>query len=242
MAKSKNTMDFSSLEFDLDLDLTFGQDNTDDIEKEFIKAAKLNFDPVCFENALTAVDCIDYDKDYFALVSGKFVFGDFIEALVYRKQLSPVKMYITTLGMSEDNIDSIVNLTVLGAQKVNLIVSNYFVAMERRKLVPYMVKEFAGHNIDVGVLASHCKICIIESAKGNIMICGSANLSSSNNVEQFMILHDDHLIHFAEGILDNVMEQHTVIRGQTGETIFENNTNNTGRKAFERVKEAAANG
>lgn len=234
----KKNMDFSSLEFDFDgLFEPDKKEKSKDVEKEFIQAARLNFEPVSFENAAVAADCIDVRKNYFALVSGKFVFGDFLEALLYKKRLEPKKMYITTLGMGQENIDSLVNLTVLGAQEVNLIVSNYFVAMERRKLVPYMVREFEGHNINVAVLASHCKMCLIECEQGNIIISGSANLSSSNNVEQFQFFHDDKLFRSIKNRLNKIMTDFTVIVGKTGKTIFENNKNNTGRNAFNAVKE-----
>jgi hypothetical protein len=144
--------------------------------------------------------------------------------------------------MGAENIDSIVNLEVLGAQEINLIVSNYFVAMERSKLVPYMVREFTGHNINVAVLASHCKICLIECEQGNSMIAGSANLSSSNNVEQFQILHDDKVFRAIKRMLDGILKKHTIINGKSGETIFKNNQGNTGKHAFRTVKEEFENG
>jgi hypothetical protein len=236
----KKKIDFSSLDFDLENILN--QNKSPDVEKEFIQAARLNFEPVCFENAVEAAEYIDYQKDYFCFVSGKFIFGDFIEALLYKKQLKPKRVYITTLGMSGENIDSIVNLEVLGAEEINLIVSNYFVAMERNKLVPYMVREFSGHNINVAVLSSHCKICLIECEQGNIIIAGSANLSSSNNVEQFQIMHDDKVFKTVKRMLNDILKKHTVIIGSKDKTIFENNKQNRGPAAYETVKESVENG
>lgn len=232
MAKKKNpAFDFSSLNFnlDLDLDLNLGQS-----ESEFVKSAKLSFEPVAFDNAQRMAEEIDLTQDYFAFVSGKFIFGDFIEALCYVHGLHPEAVYLTTLGMGKNNVDSIVNLVdYLGAGKVNLIVSNYFISVERRKLVPYMVQEFSGRPIDVAVLASHCKICLVECEAGKIIIAGSANLSSSNNVEQFHVFHDDALFDWLRGRLDDVMERFTVIKGSTSETIFENNKCNLSKQAFQ---------
>lgn len=145
MARKKKAMDFSSLDLNLDALGDWGGDE-EKAEKEFIRAAKLNLSPVTWDNAEAAADAVDYDKDYFALLSGRFIFGDFIEALVYKKELLPHRVYITTLGMSRENIDSIVNIVgYLGCEHLNLIVSNYFVAMERAKLVPYMISQFTGH-------------------------------------------------------------------------------------------------
>jgi hypothetical protein len=124
MKKKRKPIDFSSMSFDLDNILN--QNQSPDVEKEFIKAARLNYEPVCFDNAVEAAGVVDYQKDYFCFVSGKFIFGDFIEALLFKKALNPKRVYITTLGMSAENIDSIVNLTVLGAEEVNLIWSGNF--------------------------------------------------------------------------------------------------------------------
>jgi hypothetical protein len=83
----KKKVDFSSVDFDLGNILN--QNNSPDVEKEFIQAARLNYEPVAFENACEAAEYVDITKDYFCLVSGKFVFGDFIEALLYKKRLRP---------------------------------------------------------------------------------------------------------------------------------------------------------
>lgn len=124
MARRKKAMDFSSLDLNLDALGDWGGDE-EKAEKEFIRAAKLNLSPVTWDNAEAAADAVDYDKDYFALLSGRFIFGDFIEALCYKKELLPHRVYITTLGMSRENIDSIVNIAgYLGCEQLNLIVSN----------------------------------------------------------------------------------------------------------------------
>ncbi len=222
--KRKRKSDGFSFDFS---SLTFG--NT---AQEVEEIPKLTTEPAAFENAERMAESIDYDKDYFALVSGSFIFGDFIEALIYKHELAPSSVYITTLGMSKDNVDSIVNLVdYLGCGKVNLLVSNYFRALERHKLVPYMQREFAGKPVDVGVLASHCKIALIFSDKGNIMMSGSANLSSSNNVEQFIIQHDPATIAYVKDRLDSIMQRFTVYHGM--EQRAERVTGNTGKKAFE---------
>ena len=230
--KSNNLFDFSSLSFDLGF-----SDVESEKEREFIRAACLNRQPVMFERAVDMVTALDITQNYFCLVSGSFIFGDFIEALCYVHDLKPRTIYLTTLGMSFDNADSIVNLVdYLGCQHVNLIVSNYFVAKERHNMVEYIVQEFTGKPISVAVLASHCKIALIESDKGNIVITGSANLSSSNNVEQFEFIHDDIIFEYIKSLLDSIIEKYTVIDGAAGKTIFNNNTNNTGRKAWDHVK------
>lgn len=220
------SFDFSSL--------TFGQSAEEDRDE----IPKLSTEPVAFENAERMAESMDYSRDYFAFVPGNFVFGDFLEALCYKKRLAPDEVYITTLGMSQDNIDSIVNLTdYLGCKKVNLIVSHYFAGVERHKLIPYMRQEFAGKPIDVAVLQSHCKIALIFSQRGNILISGSANLSSSNNVEQFVIMHDEKAINYVKKRLDNIMRRFTVYSGIGNKVNAVNQKSNTGKRAFETLME-----
>lgn len=230
MAKKQTdewSFDFSSLDFDYEPKKN----------QEAIPINRLNVEGVAFENAEKMVNSLDYSKDYFCFVAGSFIFGDFIEALIYQKELMPTAVYITTLGMSENNIDSIVNLVdYLGTQKVNLIVSHYFAGVERHKLIPYMEREFKNRPIDVAVLQSHAKIALIRSQNGDVAICGSANLSSSNNVEQFCILHSSPICEYIQSRLDEIMERFTVIRGLDGAKFdWHNNKNNTGKKAFDAI-------
>lgn len=208
-------------------------------EPEQEEIPKLNTEPVAFENAEAMAGAIDYGKDYFALVSGNFIFGDFIEALCLKKELEPSAIYLTTLGMSKDNVDSIVNLVdYLGCDKVNLLVSHYFSGTERNGLMPYIRQEFAGRPVDVAVLQSHCKIALIFSDKGDVMISGSANLSSSNNVEQFIIMHDRAAIEYTRARLDNIMRRFTVYSGLESKWTPQNNRDNTSKKAFKAIREA----
>lgn len=224
MRKKRNlAFDFSSLDFSMPV---FSPD------EEARPINRLSPVPVSDENAEALARHIDWQRDYIALVSGAFVFGDFLELLLYVHDLRPTAVYITTLGMSENNADSIVNMTdYLGAEKVNLIVSHYFEGVERHKLIPYLEREFSGRPINIAVLQSHCKICLIRSDKGDAVICGSANLSSSNNVENFILLHDPTTIDYLQARLDNVMERFTVFRGLTGESDHRRKRN-TGRDAY----------
>lgn len=217
------TFDFSSLDF------TIPAFNPGDEARQINRLSAV---PVSDENAEALARHIDWQHDYIALVSGAFVFGDFLELLLYVHDLRPTAVYVATLGMSENNMDSIVNMTdYLGAERVNLIVSHYFEGVERHKLFPRMEQEFSGRPIDIAVLQSHCKICLIRSPKGDAAICGSANLSSSNNVENFILLHDPATIDYLQARLDNVMERFTVFHGLSGETNHKRRRN-TGRDAY----------
>ena len=220
------SFDFSSLE------------RGDNPEEQVREVPRLSLEPACFEAAEEMAKNIDWAKDYFCFVPGSFIFGDFIEALCFVKHLNPSAIYLTTLGMSQDNIDSIVNLIdYLKCKKVNLLVSHYFAGVERHGLVPYMQQEFSGRPIDVAVLQSHCKIAVIRSDKGDGVICGSANLSSSQNVEQFCILHDPAIADYVQNRLDNIMRRFTIIRGMEGHMDWKANNKNTGKNAWYAMNE-----
>lgn len=222
------SFDFSGLSFKTDPE-------TEDAAMEIPKLSPL---PVAFSNAEDFAEQVDITKDYFGLLSGSFIFGDFIEALVFQKRLKPSVMFVSTLGLSDENADSMVNLTdCLGCQQVNLIVSHYFAATERHRLMPYMRDAFAGQPIDVAVLQSHAKICLIRSEVADFVIAGSANLSSSNNVEQIIILHDPALLDFLQERLAYIMDRFKVYRGmdETPKLDWSKNKKNTGRYAWQAI-------
>lgn len=188
-------------------------------EDEVSEIGRVYTGPVEFDNAEKMADYIDYSRDYFAIVKGSFIFGDFIEALCYKKQLHPTAIYLTTLGMSKENADSLVNLVdYLHCEKLNLVVSSYFYAVERAKIMRYMTQEFSGKPIDIAVLRSHCKIALILAPEGNTLISGSANLSSSSNLEQFVLMHDSAAVDWTRRKLDDIMTRFSVFRG--AESIY----------------------
>lgn len=227
--------DFSSLSFDFDL---FGDDDEDKETRELIKTAKLNFKPVVFENALEMAKTMDLTQDYFALVSGAFVFGDLLEALCWKKQLQPERLYVTTLGLSPDNVDSLVNMVdYLFVPEINLIISSYFASVERHRNIPYMIDEFSGRNINVAVCANHAKLALWECKEQSFLMFGSANLASSANLEVFAMTHDAEAVAFVKRLLSGIMKKFTVIRGSTGETIFENNKNNRNKDLIKAAKQ-----
>ena len=127
---------------------------------------------------------------YFIIINGSFIFGDFIEALIVHNNWRIKSMTISTLSLSENNIDSLANLLNGGyLDELNLIVSDYFFSHEQHGLIPYAYRELdRGDNFQLAVAGTHCKTCIFETHNGGyVCIHGSANLRSSGNIEQFVI-------------------------------------------------------
>lgn len=201
-------------DFDFDVEII----DDDNIHDEIFAKPKI-LKPKCvkYKNAQKFAKEIDLDCMTYALVTGSFVFGDFIEALVEAKDLKCSEIWLSTLGMGQNNIDSIGNIMYdYDVEKLNLIISNYFVSKEHRDLMPYLMQELNGLNVDVAIAGIHAKIALIQAGERNIVVSGSANLSSSNNVEQFMIVDDKDLYDFNKDLFVKIMENYKIWDGISG--------------------------
>ena len=204
----------SEEDFDFDVEII----DDDNIHDEILAMPKI-LKPKCvkYKNAQKFAREIDLDRATYALVTGRFVFGDFIEALVEAKSLKCSEIWLSTLGMGQNNIDSIGNIMYdYDVEKLNLIISNYFVSKEHRDLMPYLMQELSGLNVDVAIAGIHAKIELRKAEERNIVVSGSANLSSSNNVEQFMIIDDKELYDFNKDLFVKIMENYKIWDGISG--------------------------
>lgn len=151
---------------------------------------------------------------YFVVLNGNFIFGDFIEALIVENGWTVDELMISTLSMSDENVDSLAGLLTGGhVKELNLIVSDFFFSHERGGLVPYLYEKLDIDNrFQMAVASVHTKICMIRT-KGNnkIVIHGSANLRTSSNVEQIMIENNDSLYDFNYEFHDSIMSRYATI-------------------------------
>lgn len=150
----------------------------------------------------------------FALLDGKFIFGDFIEALIVENNWLCDELTISTLSMSQENVDSLANLVNGGYLKqLNLIVSHYYFANERAGLMPYLYEKLdVGDVLQVAVASVHTKIAMIRTACGKkITIHGSANLRTSSNIEQIVVEHTPSLFDFCAEVHHGIIEKHQTI-------------------------------
>jgi hypothetical protein len=157
---------------------------------------------------------ITIDTRYFVIVNGSFIFGDFIEALIIEKGYKVKSMTISTLSMSENNVDSLAGLLEDGyVDELNLIVSDYFYSHERHNLTPYIFKELDRYNkFQLAAASTHCKVCIFETYCGKfIVLHGSCNLRSSSNIEQFVIEENKELYDFNYGYQMKILDKFKTI-------------------------------
>lgn len=156
---------------------------------------------------------LDKNQRYFAIIDGSFIFGDFIEALIVNNNLEVDKMIISTLSMSENNVDSLANLLNGDFVKdLDLIVSDYFFSHERNNLIKYAYEELDKDNkFQMAVVSSHCKLCIFATESLKVVIHGSANLRSSSNIEQIVIEVNDDLYDFIYEYQSKIVDKYKTI-------------------------------
>ncbi|KXB77533.1 hypothetical protein HMPREF1860_01327 [Prevotella amnii] len=181
------------------------------------KVTAMKSDYICYDNAKKLAKDLRLDKGQRSevFVSGAFIFGDFIEAYLTTHHVKAVKMTITTLSMSQENVDSLRTLLEFGyIDELNLVISVYFWGNERAGLIPYIYKELDYQNkFQLAVASIHTKTITFETLGGRKMVIhGSANLRSSGNIEQFTIEENSELYRFYNEHFDKIIDKYATIR------------------------------
>lgn len=203
----------------LDIDaFTFMPEDEADTENRYIKPRLIPMreDQVLFDNAQQLAREIKIEKGdrYDCIVSGSFIFGDFIEAFILHNRCKAINMTITTLSLSQDNIDSLRTLLEKGyVDKLDMIVSDYFYSHERHALIPYLYEQLdMNDKFQLAVAFVHTKTIHFATLGGKkIVIHGSANLRTSGNVEQFTIEENEELFDFYEEQFQSILERFKTI-------------------------------
>jgi hypothetical protein len=145
-----------------------------------------------------------------AIVSGNFIFGDFLEAFLVEKNLHADEMLIATLSLGQENVDSLVNLVKGGyLGRLGLITSDYWYAHERRKAggVPYIMRHLGNWELfSFAAAGVHTKVTLIRAADAYLVLHGSANLRSSRNLEQFCIDNCPALYNFHRTWMEKIIQ------------------------------------
>ena len=183
---------------------------------------------VSYGNAKEFVRDIDLSGRTYAWLDGSFIFGEIPEAL--GEIGHPVrKAWITSLGLSEENIDSLYNCFLLyGLDKLCLLLSAYYYSHEKFKLIPYMYEKLDVEietepdqwepGFQVGFFNIHAKIMLLELQDGTrLTIHGSSNLRSSNSIEQIMVETDPELFEFNLKVIRDFMKTFFTINHGCGE-------------------------
>ena len=208
--------DFDLLDLDMDEFVPAVADDTEETRYLKPKVVPMRKDGILYDNAVKLARelRLDFGERFDAFVSGSFIFGDFIEAYMVEHQACAKKMTISTLSMSQDNVDSLKLLIDKGyIKELNLIVSVYFWANERHGLIPYIYRELdMGGKFQLAVAGIHTKTAQFETIGGRkIVMHGSANLRSSGSIEQFTIEESPELYDFYDEHLSQIVEKYKTI-------------------------------
>ena len=146
-----------------------------------------------------------------AVIPGDFVFCDLLEAIA--NELGRIKLCIGTLSYSYENVDTFRRMFENGTlEALSMVVSDYFYAHERRGVYRYTLERLPLPATNIAVAGLHTKIHLIEDEHGNKYVLeGSANLRSSQNVEQFVFMKSKSAFEFHEQWLSQLLDKYSVI-------------------------------
>ncbi len=127
------------------------------------------------------------------VVSGHFVFGEILSKM--QPQFGRINcLTISTLSMSDDNVDMLAQMIVDGQlDHVNILVSAFWHAHERNGTYKRILDSIHPENLKLGVANVHTKIMCIDCDAGLFVISGSANLRSSASYECFDLINNQYL-------------------------------------------------
>lgn len=198
-----------------------GEEGAETYETRYVKPTLVAFKKhmIKYEHADKLGRALKLQKGerYDVIVSGNFVFGDFIYAWMTHHGIKAKTMTISTLSMGTRNVDVLAQLMKTGhIKELNLVVSAYFFSNYRKDVVPYIYEKLDDKdrgNFQLGVAGIHTKTMTLETEDGmKIVMQGSANLRSSANIEQFILEDNPEVYDFYKDYTDKIIEKYSTIR------------------------------
>lgn len=208
-------------DLDLNLDLSlFDVKHGKGVSNRYCKPKKfksVSQNRVKYGNAVEMVknvsDAVLSGQVVHALLSGNFIFGDFIEAFAVENNLLIEDLTLSTLAYSKENVESLKNLIVGDyVQSLNIIVSDYFYSHNRDNVAYTYEQLDVDDKFQLAIAGTHTKVTLIRSGDKRIVITGSANLRSSRSVEEITIQDNAELYDFHKSWHDDVLSWHATIK------------------------------
>ncbi len=123
------------------------------------------------------------------VLPGNFIFAEILTQLA--EIMKPQTMSIATLSLSRQNVDAIASALDLGhIGTLNFLISEYFCATNK-EIAAHMQQAAKSRRWRIGAKRSHAKIALLSA--GHIVIETSANLRSSQSIEQASVFNDREL-------------------------------------------------
>lgn len=144
------------------------------------------------------------DERTHCLLRGDFVLCDLIPAIIADRGRC-VDLHIATLGLSAANADSLAGLRARGlVDRITIVCSHYFSQVDKNSTYMQVTTKLEG-KATIRVTRSHAKVICIETQAGDCFVIeGSANLRSSDNVEQMVIFNDADLLKWHRAWMEEV--------------------------------------
>ena len=150
------------------------------------------------ENAVAVAEQMPAPGDSaHAILSGNFVFCDLLPAVCALPNIGQLKrLEVATLSLSLKNIETISALIEPKSVPFHLILSHYFKGTNCIifNATAEQLKKIPGARLTVA--RTHCKVCIMDFGENVFVIEASANLRTSQNLEQLSIFNDPDLAQF----------------------------------------------
>ena len=146
------------------------------------------------------------DEVTHAITPGDFVFNDLITAVCRTRK--PMALHIATLSMSKANVDSLTEeLRAENVGSIAILISNFF-EKTNVGIFQHLTKAAADHPaFTVATERTHAKVALFQFGKNDrLTIETSANLRSSQNIEQITAIADPALYDFHRGWLDELFQ------------------------------------
>lgn len=151
-----------------------------------------------------------------AIISGKFIMGDFIEAYMVEHDLHTERLLISTLSYNENNVDSLLNLLDGGyVDTLDIVVSPYFFAHERNTLIRYTYEKLdnEANRLQLAVAPVHTKTYQFITDEGlNLIFHGSANMRANANFENMVFEESEQTFKFYADFYDEILREFPTIQ------------------------------
>lgn len=151
------------------------------------------------------------DERLHCLLRGDFVLCDLIPLIIAARGRCP-HLRIATLGLSAANATTLAGLQARGlVTQITLVCSHYFQQVDKTTVFRE-VASILKNRARLVITRSHAKIILIPTAGGDhFVIEGSANLRSSDNLEQMFVVNDPETHAFHAGWMDDLARQHAFV-------------------------------
>lgn len=148
------------------------------------------------------------DERLHCMLRGDFVLCDLIPLIIAHRGGCP-HLRVATLGLSAANAECLANLHRAGLiTRITLVASHYFQQVDKTTTFQ-QVRSILANCARLVICRSHAKVILLPTTGGDFFVLeGSANLRSSDNLEQMLILNDQETHDFHGAWMDALADEY----------------------------------